>query len=64
MPNFVMLIGSAHPIVALKDAVKRPTLYARKIEVLGRIVLSMMTVTLGAASLEHARRTLRAIINS
>ena len=64
MPKFVTLIGSVHQTVALKAAVKKPTMYARKIKALARNVLSMMTVTLGAASLEHAHLTLRATMKS
>ena len=63
-PKFVTLIGSVHQTVALKAAVKKPTMYARKIKALARNVLSMMTVTLGAASLEHAHLTLRATMKS
>ena len=64
VPSFVMLTGSVLQTVAFWEAVKKPTLYARKIEGLGRNVLSMMIVTLGAASSEHARRTLLVTMKS
>ena len=59
-----MLIGSALPTVVFWEAAKKPILYARKIEALARNAPSMMTVTLGAASLEHARRILHATMKN
>ena len=56
--------GSVLQTVAFWEAAKSLTSCARMIEGWERNVLSMMTATLGAASLEHAHPILRATMKA